>query len=441
MSAQVNRLKKAVLAVLVAASLASAARAETRRLSLDDAIRTALSEGTQARLAASQEQRAEIARREALSGLLPQSEARLMRYSESINLETFGFSIPGQPAVVGPFNVVDGQITAAVQLFNLAALRYYQATKAGVTAGRARFEQAQNDVASAVARMYVLVQRADAQAVSRQADVNLFEQLARVANDEFQAGTGTRLDVAQANVQLSRARQALLAAQNDRETARLALLNAIGADQTAELILAQPLDTPPTPPAADAALATAKLRRPELREAEANEQQASLALAAARDRRIPRVEFNFQGDLSGTHVDDLKSTRRIGGAIAVPIFRGDIEANVARARLELEDVRTRSNSLRSDVEQQVRTSLLTLQNAEARVTVATETATVAEEALTIARDRRAAGYGSSVEVDRAEDAFRQAHEDVIAARADATLAWYQLQHATGTISDRYRETK
>jgi outer membrane protein TolC len=78
-------------------------------------------------------------------------------------------------------------------------------------------------------------------------------------------------------------------------------------------------------------------------------------------------------------------------------------------------------------------SLLSLENAQARVTVATETAKVAEDALRIARERKSAGYGSAVEVDRAEDIYRQAHEDVIAARADSALAWYDLQHATGTI--------
>ena len=66
--------------------------------------------------------------------------------------------------------------------------------------------------------------------------------------------------------------------------------------------------------------------------------------------------------------------------------------------------------------------------------VAAETAKVAEEALTIARERRTGGYGSSVEVDRAEDAFRQAHEDYIAAQADAALAGVQVQYATGTLN-------
>src|SRR5204862_450762 len=93
--------------------IASALHAETLRLSLDDAVRMALGKGTQTALARSAEERARIARTEALSGLLPQADARLLRYSQSINLATFGFTIPGQPPVVGPFNVIDGQIPAA----------------------------------------------------------------------------------------------------------------------------------------------------------------------------------------------------------------------------------------------------------------------------------------------------------------------------------------
>jgi outer membrane protein TolC len=130
----------------------------------------------------------------------------------------------------------------------------------------------------------------------------------------------------------------------------------------------------------------------------------------------------------------MHSSRRIAAGIAVPLFRGDIPANIARARLEVEDVRTRAGAAARDVEQQVRTAILTQQNADARVTVAAESAKVAEEALTIARDRKAAGYGSTVEVDRAEDAYRQAQEDLIAAEADAALAAVQVQYATGTLT-------
>lgn len=407
-------------------------QAEPLRLTLPDAVGMAMREGTMAQLAQSQNERAEIARHEALSGLLPQSDARVQRYSESVNLATFGFELPGFPQVIGPFNVVDAQVTAAVQLFNLAALRYYQASRAGVEASRWRLRQAQNDVTVSVARLYVMVQRADAQAASREANVRLFEQLLHVSQDEFEVGTGTRLDVAQSNVQLSRAREALLRAQNDRESARLALLSAIGADQSQDVVLV-PLTAPGTVPAVDAALATAREQRPELKEALAAARQAELTLDSAKARRIPRVELSFLGDYAGQSMDDLRSSRRIAAGIAVPIFRDEIPANIARARLEVEDVRTRAAAAARNVEQQVRTSILTLQNGEARVAVAGEGAKVAEEALTIARERHAAGYGSTIEVDRAEDTYRQSQEDLIAAQADAALAAVQVQYATGTI--------
>src|SRR5712671_7413328 len=99
------------------------------RLTLGDAIRMALGTGTQTELARSNEELARIARSEALNALLPQADAKLMRYNQSINLATFGFSLPGVPAVVGPFNVTDGQLAAAMQLFNLAALRRYEALR------------------------------------------------------------------------------------------------------------------------------------------------------------------------------------------------------------------------------------------------------------------------------------------------------------------------
>jgi outer membrane protein TolC len=424
-----------VTPVPASAGATETAPPQTLSLTLAEAIRGALGEGSSARLARSAAERAEITRREALSGLLPQASASLMRYNESLNLATFGFSLPGQPPVIGPFNVTDAQITAAVQLFNLAALRRFQSTRAGVEAGRYQVQQAENDVVNAVGRLYVLIQRADAQVASRQADLTLFDQLARVANDELQAGTGTRLDVAQAHVQRARAREALLRARNDRDSARLALLSAIGADQSSELVLAEPLGPPPATPGTSAAIAAARAQRPELKQLEANEQAAKLIVDAARARYFPTVALDFQGDLSGPRTDDLRTSRRIAGVVSVPLFRGDIPANVARAKLELEDARTRRTSAERDVEQQVRASLLTLQNAQARAEVAGETVTVAEEALQISRDRKSSGYGSSVEVDRAEDAYRQAHEDLIAARADAAMAWLEVQHATGSIRD------
>jgi outer membrane protein len=418
---------------LFLAILAVPAMAQPLRLSLADAVHRALSAGTQAQLARTAEERARIARLEAFQSLLPQADARLIRYNQSINLQTFGFTIPGQPPVVGPFNVTDAQIAAAMQLFNLAALRMYQSLRQGETASRYATEQAENDVAAAVARLYVIVQRAATQVSSREADVALFERLLKVAQDEFQAGTGTRLDVAQATVQLDRARQALLIAQNDQSTALLALLNAIGEDEGTSVTLTEPLAPAAPAPPVDTALATARNERPELKEIAAREKAASLALSAHRARRLPALGFDFLGDYSGNHANDLLWSRRIAATLSMPLFHADIEAAIARADADYNDARIRATQQQRDVEQDVRRSVMSLDSANARVAVATENARVAEEALTVARDRRSSGYGSPVEVDRAQDNYRQAREDLIAAQADAAAANFDLQHATGAI--------
>ncbi len=415
------------------ALVTAAANAETVRLDMKQAMAMAIQHSATEEIARSAEERANVATSEAFAAMLPQADAKAIRSSQSINLATFGFSLPGQPPVLGPFNVIDGQISAATQIFNLAALRHYQALRAGGNAARYAVQQTENELAAATGRLYVLVQRAGAQAASREADVKLFQELAKVAKDELDAGTGTRLDVAQANVQLSRARTALLSAENDRQAATIALLRAIGAKQSDEIVLTDDFTSPP-PPATDAAITTAREHRPELRQFEEQEKAAQLTLEAARARFIPSLSLEFVGDYAGNTTNDLHTSRTIAAVASVPLYRADIRANVARAKLELNDARARRRNAEEDVEQQVRTSILTLQNAQARVDVAKESAKVAEEALQIARDRRSAGYGSPVEVDRAEDIYRQAHEDLIAARADASAAWVEVQRATGALA-------
>ena len=421
--------------LLLAVAVSTSAQTQPRplRLSVGEAIRMALGAGTQAELARSNEQLARIARSEAFSDLLPQADARLMRYNQSLNLETFGFSLPGLPPVVGPFNVTDAQLAAAIQVFNLAALRHYQSLQSSANASHYQSEQAENDVAAAVARLYLMVQRAQTQIASREADIDLFTRLLQTAKDEFTAGTGTRLDVAQANVQLARARQALLSAQNDCQNASLALLNALGADESSDLVIVDTSLAPTTVPAVETSLTTARAQRPEMREAEEQERAAVLTVDAARARLYPTVSVDFEGDMSGNRSTNLLWTRRIAANLGVPLFHADINANIARAKVQLHDAQIRRNQLERDVEQDVRRSLMTLQNAAARAAVANETVQVAEEALTVARDRRSAGYGSPVEVDRAQDVYRQAHEDAIAAQADAAAAQFDYEHATGGI--------
>ena len=74
-------------------------------------------------------------------------------------------------------------------------------------------------------------------------------------------------------------------------------------------------------------------------------------------------------------------------------------------------------------------------SALARITVSRENVRVAEEELSVARDRVENGVGATIEIDRAEDSLRQAREDAIDAQTDAAIAEIDYERATGKIRD------
>ena len=418
----------------VAFAVTSTAPAQPLPLTLHDVVQMAVRNATGPAIARAEVERAEANILTARAGLLPEVEARLLRYNQSINLATFGFSLPGQPPVVGPFNVTDAQISAAMRLFDLSALRAFAAARTAAHASNYAAEEAQDDAAAAAARLYVLLRRADTEIATREANVTLFEELRRVAQDQLNAGTGIRLDVARAEAQLARERQALLVARNNRDTTRLALLHVIGGNQGQDVVLTESLPQPRAVPAADAALATAFANRADLKQFASLHQAARLGVEAARDARIPTVGVDLLGDMSGNRANDLHWSRRIGASLDVPIFAGGrIEAGIATAKAQEHEAAAREEEAKRQVEEDVRRSILSLTNAISREQVAADNVRVAEEALNVARDRYANGVGTNLEVAQAQDAYRQAREDQIAAQADAALATIDLNRAEGSV--------
>src|SRR6185436_13463739 len=133
-----RRAALAALFSILTLTGAGAVQAQTQgqaplRLSLSEAIRRALDEGTAARIATARIGEAEARALEARSVFQPQVSAGTLTANESLNLQTFGFQpAPGEPPVVGPFNVVDAHLTVAMNVIDLAARRRWAAARAGV---------------------------------------------------------------------------------------------------------------------------------------------------------------------------------------------------------------------------------------------------------------------------------------------------------------------
>ena len=429
--------RAAVGAAICVWLLAAAGNAETLRLSLREAVARALSDGTAARIAAEQVDVSRAQAGQALSALLPQVTGQVQDANEILNLKTFGLSIPGFPTLVGPFNVFDAHVTLATQLIDVAAYRRYQAARQGVVVSDTERERVENDVASAVATLYVALQRAQASVEATQANVELFTKLRDLADDQRQAGVATKLDSTRAEVALSRQSQQLLVDQNRRDASRLALLHAIGADQTLDLALTDPLREESAGVAtADEAIALARRERPELREINERLRAAELSIAASRAEKLPTLGAQFQGGYNGNHLGALSWNRTIGGLVSVPVFTGGrIPAQIAEAKSQRRELLLQRTETERQIEEEVRRALLNYQSAANRTRVAAQSVQLASEELDFARDRFANGVSSTIEVDNAQTSYAGATADRIAALADEAQARFDLSRATGRIRD------
>ncbi len=439
-----RHLRCAALVALFSILLgAGAARAQDQgqsqtalRLSLADAIRRALDEGTAARIATARVGEAEAQALEARSLLQPQLSGGLLTANESLNLQTFGFQpAPGEPPVVGPFNVIDAHLTVAMNVIDMAARRRFAAAQAGVRVSQEESRRTENEVAAAMASLYVTLGRAASRIEEIGANVDLFERLRQLAIDQKQAGVGTRLDTTRADIQLARQRQSLLVATNQRDLARLALLRAIGADLGTDVVLTDDWSRLNEPvPSLGQALAAAREGRPELTLLGERLRAAGLALEAAQAEKLPTLAAQAQAIESGNRVQDLAWSRSFTATVNVPIFTGRrTEARIAQARSQQEQLLLERRDTERQVEQEVRRALLLLDNARSRVELAEQNVRLSQDELDLASDRFKAGVASSIEVDNAQTSLATARDLRIDALADEAQARFDLARATGQI--------
>ncbi len=433
-----SKARQTVAAFAAALVLGAAARSraeEPLRLSLREAVQRALSDGTAAKIAEERIAESRASARLAESALLPQVEAEASDVNQVINFKTFGLTLPGFPSLIGPFNVFDAHAQLAVRVVDIAARRRWEAAKRGTSVSEARRRTTEHDVASAVATLYVTLQRADSQVQERDATVRLFEKLERLAKDQQDAGVATKLDTTRAEVQLARQRQALLIARQERDAARLALLHAIGADLGEGVVLTDPLEPDTwTAPSLEEALGQARSARPELVEIAERQAAAKLATAAEKAERLPLLSAQFQGGYDGNYLGDLSWVRSLGAVVSVPVYTGGgIRARIAEAQARERELRIEEREVERQVEEEIRRSLLAWDTARQRVAVAREGARLAQEELEFAQDRFANGVAADIEVDNAQTAFTTESDNQIAALAEQARAWYDLQRATGAI--------
>jgi outer membrane protein TolC len=320
-------------------------------------------------------------------------------------------------------------------VFDVAAIRRWQAAKAQALAAAEDREEALLKTRAAAAKAYLNAVRAEAALEAARANVALAERLLKLAESQKAAGTGTGIEVTRASAVLEQERQKMILAREDREAARLGLLRAMNADLGTDVELTDrmvyaPAEIPPP----EKALEAARELRPELKAQAERERAARLATSAAKWERAPAARAFGDYGVIGRTGSVYLPTRTVGVQVTVPLWDGgrrDARRAEAQAQERAEEIRARDTA--RQVEMEIRLALEALKAAEGQVAAARAVFAQAERELEQAERRVAAGVATPLEVTEAQARLARAREAVVAAVFRQKAARIELGAAAGNL--------
>lgn len=436
------RRRLASLITVVLALPLAAQEGRPMPLSLAKAVEIACAPNgaTRVQLATELVQQTEARRRQALGALLPNVGGSYTFRSFTNNIAAIGIQfpkIPGLtiPTLIGPVEVNDIRASATQSLFDLSAIRRYQASKAQVLAVKAEGDSARNQVKGTVAKAYLNAVRSEAALDTARANVALAERIVKLARSQKDAGTGTGIEITRGEVTLANEKQRLITATEEHNSAVLQLLRAMNLELDVIPELTDKLRYVPAEiPEPARAVAAARELRPELKAQAERERSASLNYGSAKWERLPSVNaFGDYGAL-GQPGSLTLPTRTAGVSVRIPLWDGgrtDARRAEAASQLRQESIRTRDTA--RQVELEIRLAVEALKSAEGLVVVSREALAQSERELAQAERRVAAGVASGLEITDAQARLARARESEVSAIFRQQAARIDLGVAVGNI--------
>lgn len=429
-----------LLALLVFAGLLRAQAPASARLTLRDAVQTALKQNPNIAIANLNVAQSEEDRAIARSGLLPQVGFQAADIVRRSNLEAnLGKPIPFFPQHVGPYNVVQGGAGFSVPLFDLTLWRRFQASKSGVEGARAQEQGVREQYVALVVSQYLGSLRASADVNASRSRVDLAQALFKLASDVQKAGAGTRIDTLRAEVQLENERQRLMVAETELKTSVYALSRLLNLNPAQPVELTDAMSFFETPAfSAEESIDRAWQNRPEVRGLLARRRAVEFEKQGAGDARLPKLTIDGGWLEQGLKPSSAIPTYQYEATLQMPLFTGGrIAAERTRADQELRKTEQEERDLRARIGLEVKTAVAQLESARSEVEVSRRAFGLSEEEVAQARDRFRAGVANNIEVITAQDALARAADNRIVALYRYNQARADLARATGQMESLY----
>lgn len=422
----------------------------TTPITLDD-VKKRSRDNVQALLSALDRTRAYAQVTEARAPLLPQLGLSLgAGYSKSgtqivtstvptgTGYENRDVDVPGEGRA--NFNL---NLTLSQTILDLG--RWAQLAQAGDAAEAAKGQAIDQQDASeleAVRRFYALYSAQESLKVLQQ-NVTRSQDQVTLANGLYEAGRGAKGDVISAQINLGNDRISVIKQRAAIASAQSDLATWLALPGTTELEAQAPAleDTPPSPPALDSVLETARAHRAILKALQSQVSAADAGIRAARAGYWPRLTGQLSYSRNGPSFDPVftnPSRQNVfSGSLNLQwdLFSGfATEGSVTTAEANRSTAELNLREQEREIDGTLRSALTTVQTQEEALAAARQNLELAREFQNVAQERYRAGAGTQLEVRDAEQKLTQAELQLLQTRSDVEVARASLARAMGTLN-------
>jgi outer membrane protein TolC len=435
-----------MLSVLVAAS---SVEAQTKRLTLADAVTLALEQNRDLKVARLDVGKSDQKVREAWSAVLPQLSAS-GQYTR--NFQSQVLFLPGSiiksplPIVVlraGGDNAFTGSLSLSQTLFQGATFAAIRSAKLADALSAETFNGSKANIIADVRKAYynvlILAEllKLNEQSLSRSADA-LTDQ-----RNLFKQGLVADVDTLRSYIAVENLRPGLIKSANAVEVAKTILKTKMGISQTEVIELADSLayDSLLFSENEEADYAEAVASRPDVKQLGISVKVSDAAIDGEFAGHLPTLSaFGTLGIQSQANNFNFSNypwpvTSSAGLQLSIPIFAGfKTDAKVQQAKLAKQQSETQLDNLKELIRAEVKTNLSNLVAAKKQIEVQRQTVANAERSYAITKNRRSEGIGSQLDVTDADLALSQSKPNYLQSIYDYLNAKVDLDKSLGRLA-------
>lgn len=418
----------------ITAALALSSLQGATSLTLDEAIRRAMADSPDARIAASRMAASEAKLTQARAAFQPQVRVQSGYVWTNQPVSVFGMALNQRSFSPGMnFNDVpdaDNWGSGATVTMPIYAggrnVAGRDAALAALNASHYGAAVARETLAFEVTRTFLMIHKTRSLIGAAQAAVEAFDSNLGLSRKRLDAGTALKTDALDMEVRLAQAREDLARMRNANALTRQALATLLGIEN-GEVDATTAIPRLSVPPVGQAP------QRPELRAAESLADAAAARIRQAGSGRKPSVNaFGGAEHNRGAKFDGQGTSYTVGIVAQWDIWDGRLtQGRVREAEAEFAAAQEAARRQRLNITLEVRQARLALDEADERLSVSAKSVQLAEESVTLTRERFQGGLSLAAQLIDAETTLTSARVRRAEAETDRRIAVAALRRSLG----------